>query len=246
MMNSVSSAVAQLSPDELTKLKNANVQIKVFYNGTDATQTLGENSSFPPKPTETGRSWVIPNANTANLSIATSSVWMFTLNQFNALNGAIPTTFNSVQSGGTAHHELGHQMDRIWATQNALAPTASALVTGNTTPGFGQAFISALNFDGARLTSTDIQTLTNQFPSYLDLTQNPPLLRRNEFIAELFAVNVGGGATGQTGPLDTFIARSGKFPCAAWVVAQMHTNNGTMPAVPDTRTPGSCYGKTSW
>jgi hypothetical protein len=211
MMNSVSSAVAQLSPDELTKLKNANVQIKVFYNGTDATQTLGENSSFPPKPTETGRSWVIPNANTANLSIATSSVWMFTLNQFNALNGAIPTTFNSVQSGGTAHHELGHQMDRIWATQNALAPTASALVTGNTTPGFGQAFISALNFDGARLTSTDIQTLT-----------------------------------GQTGPLDTFIARSGKFPCAAWVVAQMHTNNGTMPAVPDTRTPGSCYGKTSW
>lgn len=238
MMNSVSSAVARLTLDEQTKLKNANVQIRVFYNGTDATQTLGESPSLPPHLNESGRSWVLPGNNTANLPIATTSVWIFTLTEFNALNGAIPTTFTASQSGGTTNHELGHQLDRVWAVQNNLAVAATALMSFNATssPRAAQAVAEAVLWDYSQPGFDWTTAKTTQF--YTVDSNGHNAIKQNEVFAEFIAAFNGGGVLPAE---DLFLGSN--FKCTTNVMAYLQNHNGAMLSAPD---PQICYNHTAW
>lgn len=251
MMNAANAGVARLSSSERNDLQSHNVQIRVFYNGTDAFDTLaipaGTGSEPALKPTESGRSWIAP---IYGLTVPTTTLFVFTQTQWTALNGAIPTTYNATQLGGTAHHELGHQMDRIWAQRLGYANfgTAPAVITLNAT---NKNYGKAVNVDGARLSAQDVTTLQTLYPKFLTSTGG---LNFNEIFAEQFAMNTGGGSNGPTGADDTFL-RS-RFPCSLWYVTQTHsgttatnTSPPTPPAAPGNNIclmPNSTTSYTSW
>jgi hypothetical protein len=238
MMNAVNAAVASLAPDEKAKLKSRNIEIKVFYNGLDALQTLKEPSTLPPRPTETGRTWVLPGNNTANLLIATTSIWIFSIDQFNDLNGTIPTSFNVRQISGTTVHELGHQMDRIWAQYNKLSPGDTAIMSYNSTknPASAQAYAKALTWDSQQR-SFD-WNLAKRTRFYASMPNGANGLKTNELFAEQFAIVNGGGAVAAE---DAFITQN--FKCAASVIVYYHAHAGALRPTPD---PNICYHHTIW
>jgi len=241
MANSVNAGVARLSNAEKALLKANNVRIYVFYNGDDGLQTLGDPIAV--KDGETARTY--PWTNTTPQGPKTA-IWAYTPAQWTALAGAIPTTYNGGQMTGTAAHEMGHQMDRQWAANNGYTPTVTAIISTNTTvnPIQAQAFITAVNWDGYRLSSLDIAYLKLFFPRYVETVNNVDKLKRDELFAEMFAKVNGGGAGGLTGTEDTWLGVH--FPCSQWVVTYLHTDphNGAPP--PATPNGSICYSHTSW
>ena len=208
--NTVVGALSNWTSAVRAQLNAKHVDFYVFYNGFDAFQTLGISSPDPAlKANETGRSWVLPNR-TPSLPNPTTSVFLFTVDQWNALQGRTPTTGDLVQKqlSGTVVHESGHQMDRVWAQLLNYTPTATALVTGNTSTG-GNNYQTAINWDGARLTAQDISDLKTKYPRLLvDPTVANPKLSFAEIFAESIANYTGGGASSTE---DTFITT--RFPC---------------------------------
>lgn len=240
ILNNVNVAVAAFQAKRANDLNPRNIDIQVSYTAADsyaANQGLivGEP---PSQPGETGRSWVLPNHNPPIITNPTTTIFVFTVQQWNAVPGSpkIPTTFNSTQLTGTVHHELGHQFDRIWAQKQAYAPTASATVTNNTT---NTKYISALTIDAGLLVQADIDQIKNNWPWMLDAAG---ALRRNEFFAEQVAINANGGATPA---LDIFI--NAKFRCSTWYVTQMFTAvNNAAPVNPPSSSGTICNHVTTW
>lgn len=242
ILNSVNAGVSKFFNKRTNDLNARNIDIVVAYTGADAFAK----ESFTPVPpekqigdNESGRSFVFPNQ-TAVLTNPTSNIFVFTKNQWNAIPGnpKIPTSYSGAQVTGTTAHELGHQMDRIWAQKLGYSPAASAVVTGTVASHFG----AAVNIDGAQLTQTDIDTISNNYPRLLvDPPPAAPVLNFNELFAEMIAIQAGGGVRQ---PEDDFI--KAKFRCSLWVVTSMwnnDANNNTPPANP---TSGLCNGRTTW
>lgn len=243
--NTVVSALSNWTTAVRNQLSAKNIDFYVFYTGFDALQTLGFASPEPPiKPTETGRSWVLP-LQTLQLPNPTTAIFLFNVDQFNALNGRIPTSGDLVQAqlSGTTRHESSHQMDRVWAQILNYAPTASATIVKNTT---NTNYGTAVNWDGARLTPQDISDLKTKYPRLLiDPTVATPVLNNNEIFAESIAAFIGGGARVDE---DNFI--KAKFPCAFAYARDLYSSN-TVPAPvgipkPATVPSTACYGNTQW
>lgn len=235
ILNRVNAAVADFTGDMKTKFNAKNVDIVVSYNAVDgyakANVTPGSGGEPASSANESGRSWVLGNKN-ATIVNPTSMIFVYTQTQWSALGGAIPTSYNSTQVGGTLHHELGHQIDRVWAQYNGWAPAATAIVVNNSTnANYGK----AVNIDGQQLTAADITTIQNNYPRLL---QNSTTLNINELFAEEVASVNGGGANASE---DSFI--STKFRCSQWFVTTMKNTNGVPPAAPN---PGLCNNKTVW
>lgn len=232
-----------LNTNAKTKLNAKNVDIIVAYTAVDAFAkagiTPGVGGEKPIGAGESGRSWVFTNTN-ATLVNPTTAVFVYTQTQWNAIPGTpkIPTSYVGSQLTGTVHHELGHQLDRIWAQYLGYTPTATAVITGTAASHFGV----AVNVDGAQLTPADITTIQNNYPRLLiDPPPASPVLNFNEIFAEQVAINAGGGANSAE---DTFI--NAKFRCSTWLVTQMYTNGGTPPASPPNPTGTICNHITSW
>jgi hypothetical protein len=126
-------------------------------------------------------------------------------------------------------------MDRIWAQYLGYQkPEIAVIVSNFTNNNYGK----AVNLDGARLKSGDIQILRKSFPRLLNVTKTAITINSSELFAETVAVITGGGAT----PAEqTFIAM--KFKCQAWYVTQLRDQKGIPPAVPDWE---QCYHVKSW
>lgn len=240
MMNNVNAAISNLTANEKSLMSSKGIVFYVFYNGVDAFDTLGDPNGV--KPGETGRSYVWTN--TTPVVGPKTALWPFTPNQWQALNGARPTTYNLQQFMGTAVHEAGHHMDRVWAQINGYAPTIQAIISTNSTlnPIAAQSHINALNFDGARLTAADIQWMKINFPHLIKTVKGVDRLATNEVFAEQFARIHGGGAGGASGAEATFLLQH--FSCSNWVVTYLKTNNGNTPPTPATGS--TCYNKSSW
>lgn len=242
--NAVVGAVTNWTSAVRAQLNAKHVDFFVFYNGADAFQTLQIGSPDPAvKASESGRSWVLPNR-TSLLPNPATAIFLFTTDQYTALNGRIPVQndLNQTQLKGTTRHESAHHMDRVWAQLLNYAPTATAIVTNNTTnTNFGK----AINLDGARLTAADIQTLKTLYPRLLiNPTAATPTIANNEVFAESIAHFIGGGVRADE---DTFI--QAKFPCAYSYARNLYSSNSSTPigtpkpdAVPST----ACYGNTHW
>lgn len=219
-----------------TELQNKNVKFYIFYNGNDAIDTLksmGLPASTPgPTATETGRSFTVPNG----LATPASAIFVYNLNQWNAMGGATPTQsngYNGTQYVGTIRHETGHEFDRIWFQDIPLTGG-----NGNLT-GVDTRFIQALTWDVADMTAAEITAVTG--------TQyyNASGARREEIFAESIASKTGGGAVPSDG---TNLIRP-IFKCTYWYVDSLYTSvagsppKPTRPAAPS---PGACYGHTTW
>lgn len=250
MRNNVAGAFSNITIPIRGNLQSRSINFYVFYNGNDAFDTLQVDTSHgepPVKSNESGRSWVfLPPNNPTNKATPVTSIFVWTNDQYATLGlntrspttGDIPTA-QQTQLSGTARHETGHQIDRVWAQQLNFAPASSSLMVNNYTN-----YATALGWDGAHLTQADLNTMSAQFPRLVDSSQN---LQRGEFFPELIAMFTGGGALPAE---DTFI--TSKFPCARWLVQQgLYSSTGLTPNIgtpkpPTTPAPGACYGHSTW
>ncbi|GEM_PF-3471099 len=240
ILNGVNAAVAAFQNKRTNDLNPRNIDIQVSYTAADSYAAnqgliLGEP---PSQAGETGRSWVLPNHNPPIITNPTTTIFVFTVSQWNAVPGnpKIPTSYNSTQLAGTVHHELGHQFDRIWAQKQGYAPSASAIVTNNTT---NMKYISALTIDAGILSPTDFNHMKTTWPWMLDAAFN---YKPNEFFAEQIAINANGGATPA---LTMFI--NDKFRCSTWYVTQMYNAvNNAAPVSPPNPTGTICNHVTTW
>lgn len=259
MMNDINSAIAGLQAAEKTQMNLRDVTVHVFYNGTDALDTIPDPSGVTLKQTETGRSYVLSTSPGPNPKLL---VWAFTQSQWAALNNARPTTYIVQQLQGTLNHEAGHHADRFIAQQNGYAPTASALMTNNTTqnPIAAQSWIKAFGFDAAKMSSSDVAYMVQNFPRLMTkVLRNDPAnpggpqilvdaVRTNELFAELFAGVHNGGAGGLTSSEAVYI--NAHFKCSRWVIIYMKTKSGQTPPAPPSggtvNAPSECYNKQAW
>ncbi len=166
ILNAVNSAIAGYNNKRTQDLEPRNIDIQVSYTAADSYAKNGV-LSVPGEPpsgsTETGRSWTLPNRNPPVIANPTTSVWVYTVAQWNAVPGSpkIPTNFNSTQLGGTVRHELGHQFDRIWAQKQGYAPAASSTVDSNTT---NTKWVSAFTIDANLLTTAEVAQIQTNWP----------------------------------------------------------------------------------
>lgn len=243
ILNKVNAAVADYAANA-ADLNIRNVDIQVSYTAADSyakNGALGTQNEPPSSATETGRSWVLPNKNPPILTNPTTSVWVFTVAQWNAISGnpKIPTTFNQDQLSGTVRHELGHQFDRIWAQKQKNGagwnPTGTALVHNNQE---NNVWTQAFTRDVGKLQAPQITELEQNFPWMLNNPGTPQhSLKPNEFIAEEIIVQ-----QGATPALTTWIRTN--LPCSQWVITQMA--NSSTKAVPTPPEKDKCKPLTKW
>ena len=253
-MNNYTSAIR-------ANLQSRNIKYYVFYNGTDAFNTLQvdtSNGEAALSPVESGRSWVFPASNVptdpqnpTNKALPTTSVFVWSDAQYltRGLNNRPPTqadfpSSQRLQLSATMRHETGHQLSRVWAQQLALTPTVSVVIDQNYLN-----WTRALAMDGTRLSTQDIADMKSLYPRLLayDLFGNPTGVKGNEIFAELLAMWTGGGVSSSEG---AFI--SANFPCTKWFTQQgFYASTGLAPNIglpkpPATPSPGVCYGNTNW
>jgi hypothetical protein len=245
ILNRVNAAVADYAANS-ADLNAKNVDIQVSYTAADAYLKNGA-LTVPGEPKsssgETGRSWVLPNKNSPIMTNPTTSVWVFTVPQWNAVAGSpkikIPTSYNITQLSGTVRHELGHQFDRILAQKQKNGagwnPTASSLVHNNSE---NNVWTQAFTLDVGHLTTTAIAQLDQNFPWMLNNPGTPQhSLKPNEFIAEEILVQ-----QGATPALTTWVRTN--LPCSQWVITQMA--NSQSKAVPSSPEKNKCKPLTKW
>lgn len=240
IINSVNGAAHILNTTKRNQIKNKDVIYYIFSNGQDAIDTLGLQTQSP-KPTETGRSWTIPNSvENPNVPFPIITIWEYTVQQWNNGN-PITTGYQYSQTGGTAEHEEGHHFDRIWAQllsyQDIPNPPQSPIPATMTNA--DAAWLSAYQKDLAHL-STTAQNIIN--------AQSPRLNNS----AELFAVEFGSRAGGGLGPVINLgggnTVSEGQFvkdnfPCTTYYMLRIYLANGTPPSAP---APSACFGASSW
>lgn len=251
--NNVAGSMNNFTTAIRSNMQSRNINYYIFYNGTDAFDTLAVNTAPPEvnvKPNESGRSWIFPT-NTTNKTTPVVAAFVWTNTQYSnlGLNSRIPTqsdfpTAQQTQLSGTVRHESGHHLSRVWAQQLSVAPLASSTIDQNYVN-----WTKALNMDGTRLSAQDITDLKNTYSRFavIDANGNVTGLRGNEIFAELIAMYTGGGAVPAEAPfLNT------NFPCAKWYTQQgFYASNGVTPNIgtpkpPTAPSPGACYGNTNW
>jgi hypothetical protein len=231
IMSSLSSTITTFKGD-LAKLSAKNVDFYVFYDPLDAYIVKGIAAN--PPSSQIALSYVDPPAGNPNLPNASSILYVYTQAEWQTIYPAVPNAPKSIPFTGSADHELGHQMDRIWAQGLSYAPAATALISLNST---NQAYyLSALAWDYAAMSSADKATLWSTYPY---LMVNSTTINNYEMFAEQKANSPGVGRGGTTGK--SFLGL--KLPCAQWVVNQLSSNNGAFPAAPSS---GQCHSHTTW
>jgi hypothetical protein len=233
IMNSANAAIAGYQNDR-AKLNTKNVDVYIFYNGADAliSKRLDVTGNSMTDG-ETGRSYVEAPVGNPKLPHASSLIYVYSVEEWKAQYGKIPAVYNAIYPG-TVGHELGHQMDRIWANALAYAPTSTALISLNTTN--QNYFMKALVWDWAAMSAADKATLWSSYPY---LMTNSTTIKNSEMFAEQTAMNNGVGRGGSSGKV--FIGSA--LRCSMWVVTQMKNNNGVFPPAP---TSGQCSGHSTW
>lgn len=217
---------------DLAKLSAKNVDFYVFYDPIDAYITKGLGGS--PSATEIALSYLDPPVGNSSLPNASSILYVYNQTEWAALYPTIPSSINSTRFSGSASHELGHQMDRIWAQGLGYAPVDTARISSNTT---NQAYyLSALAWDYAAMSPTDQATLWTTYP-YLMIDSTH--IDDYQMFGEQKANSPGVGLGGTTGK--SFLAA--KLTCSTWLVNQLSSNNGAFPAAP---LAAQCHNHTSW
>jgi len=215
VMHDVIACAGKYGPDNERLLEQARVDIMVFYNGRDALDTLGiklGGAEVPAKPGETGRSWTSLEGQ-PSLNNPTTSIWVWSLDQWNSLNGTVPSSVNDEQVMGTTKYELGHQFDVLWAkVQN---PSWRSITQNDLT------WIKAINCDAR---SIDIQTVESARAKWPRLFL-PGKYAASEIFTELTAMEVGGVDLEE----DEWLKRN--FSCASYYVHNLEQSHGTAPVV---------------
>jgi hypothetical protein len=227
IMNNVIAKTGSYGAANRTVMSNNHVDIRVFYNGTDALNTLQIQHAQGPQPTETGRSWAT-TAGQPHLTNPTTTIWIYTLNQWNALNGATPTSYDINQEDGTVHHELGHQVDQDWA--QARTPPLTSSITNTPDPLWN----AAIGYDAANISVADRNYAASQWPQlFVPGTTN---WAPSEDFAEEVATEVGGGVIAAE---DQWIQQH--MTCSYWYAQTVEQNGGAEPAQLGAV---ACYGHT--
>lgn len=237
VLATLNSAVAgDLNNNTKLKLSAKLVDIVVAYDrGTVETKSGLPVTPSGMKPTETGRSFVLRNQN-ATLQNPTTIVWVFTPVEW--VPGTIPSNLANLQEDRlrlTIHHELGHQMDRVWAqTPNNYGPANATIVENSN----NNHFVQALQWDIDNLSPADRSTMNND-PNlrYFVYSTSPFTTKNAEMYAQEFAITVGNFPVP---PIDQWIFDH--FKCSRQFLIAQSIANGVPPATP----PAFCYGKKTW
>lgn len=224
--------------DKKVKLSAKLVDIVISYDrGTSETKSGLPVTPSGTAPTETGRSFVLPNQN-STLQHPTSILWVFTPAEW--VPGTIPSSLALLQEdrlSQTVKHELGHQIDRVWAqTPNNYPPTSTATIVNNTN---NKHFIQALQWDIDNLSQADRTTMaTDPNLRYYVFSTTPTFTTKNaEMYAEEFAITV---KNFPVPAIDQWIFDH--FKCSRQFLIAQSNANGVPPATP----PAFCYNHTTW
>lgn len=232
LMNGANAAIADFTTDQKTKFNTKNIDVYVYYNGADA--LLGKRIDVTGATVTTvqmGKSFVEAPVGNPTLPRPSSIVWAYNKTDWETKYATIPKSPSSSAYSGTVHHELGHQIDRIWAKDLAYAPTTTSLISLNNT---NEAYyLKAVAWDWVNMSAADKATLWSSYPYVM--TNASTIDNYQLFAAQTGGIGLGGIAG------YNFI--STKLKCSQWVVTQMKNTNGSFPAAP---TAGQCYNNTTW
>jgi len=222
--------------NKLTKLTAKSVDIVVTYDRSTAETKAGLSITAPgTKPTEAGRTFIYPNLN-PTLVNPTTLIWVYFPNESVPASPSNLTSGRGNQLSETIKHELGHQMDRVWAqTPNNYSPAATATTVNNSN---NTHFIQALQWDIDNMSAADRNTMaTNLDLNYFVYGTSPFTTKNLEMYAQEFAYTV---KNGLARPIDTWI--NVHFKCSRQFVIAQNNANGLAPATP----PAFCYNHTTW